>query len=414
MYRGALLFVIAICTYLHVPLVSDGRLLVPSFPTVVLIPLIFLTVRKNITLRDSLFLTKIAFVLLLSIAFSPGYKYLDEKFLALVQCLMALGVAVLIVRLMQQLKTSVLEHSLGAIWMVILIGCILEILDVTRNLSDEFREWAFATQYTLYDADLRDASLVGWPRPKLFSVEPSHVTKFFVATINAWLLVRISWAKATAAAGATLAMLVMMGSPMLLISAAISLSIVIWSSQASMRTRIAVIFAAIVMIVGFAAFFASSTLSTVTARVSTIGEESDSLTHRPSSEQQRVVVPYITLVDTWLTWPVFGVGIGAKEVVAEHTRMQLSRPEVALGNNAFAELGIYLGVVGIALFIYLFYWQSRQIGIRRVGMMFLILGLFSQLMGGVVSFQFWGFVALMWGALAVNDLEVAQVKASSL
>jgi hypothetical protein len=47
-YRAILLVVVALTTYLYLPLVSGGRLLVPSFPTVVLMPLLFLTVRRSL------------------------------------------------------------------------------------------------------------------------------------------------------------------------------------------------------------------------------------------------------------------------------------------------------------------------------------------------------------------------------
>jgi hypothetical protein len=41
--------------------------------------------------------------------------------------------------------------------------------------------------------------------------------------------------------------------------------------------------------------------------------------------------------------------------------------------------------------------------VRRFGLMLVIAALFSQLMGGLVGLQYWGFIALLWGALAVAD-----------
>jgi hypothetical protein len=37
--------------------------------------------------------------------------------------------------------------------------------------------------------------------------------------------------------------------------------------------------------------------------------------------------------------------------------------------------------------------------------------LFSQLMGGVVSFRYWGYVALIWGALAFADSQKSENRA---
>ena len=233
--RAAFLLLIAVCTYSHVPLVSGGRLLVPSFPTVALTPILLLAVRRDLSLADVMFGLKVAFVLLLSIALSPGYAHMEEKLLAMIQFLAAIGVAVLIVRLMQQLSPKSLERGLLFLWCLILVGSILEVLDVIRAPSDAFRAWAYEELYGIYDADLRDVNLVGWLRPKLFSEEPSHVTKFFIASVNAWLLVRVTWRKAVVVAGATVAMLVIMGSPMLLVSAAITLAIVALESAPTPR-----------------------------------------------------------------------------------------------------------------------------------------------------------------------------------
>lgn len=116
-----------------------------------------------------------------------------------------------------------------------------------------------------------------------------------------------------------------------------------------------------------------------------------------------MIYPYLTLADTWLRWPLFGVGVAGKEVVIEHTNFRLARPESALGNNAMAEIGIYFGIVGSAWLIYLLLTQARQTGVSRPGLMLVMAMLFSQLMGGVVSFQYWGFIALFWGTLAVAD-----------
>jgi len=75
------------------------------------------------------------------------------------------------------------------------------------------------------------------------------------------------------------------------------------------------------------------------------------------------------------------------------------------GNNALADIGIFLGIVGGAVFIHLVLTQARHTGVRRVGLLVVILLLFSQLMGGIDTFRYWGFIALLWGALAVADAQ---------
>jgi hypothetical protein len=403
-YRAVLLVLIALCAYLQVPLVSGGRLLVPSFPTVALAPLLYLTVRSNITRADVLFLPTIAFVLLLSIAFSPGYKYVDEKFFGLIQCVMAIGVAVLIVRLMQQIRPELVERALLILWCLILGGSVLEVLGVTKEISDSFRVWAYGEVFTVYDHDLRDIDMVGWPRPKLFSVEPSHVTKVFIASINSWLLIRVSLRKVVAVAGATIAMFVIMGSPMLVVSAAITIVIVAWNRRTSLRAKVTMTLTALILGVVFTTFLAPTTVSTVVTRLEDVSEPASQYDRRASSEQRRILYPYLTLAETWMNWPVFGVGITGKEVVAEHTKLPVKQVGSALGNNVMAELGIYLGLIGGVCFVYLFFKQGRETGVYRLGLMVIIVALFSQLMGGIESFRYWGFIALLWGALSIADL----------
>ena len=82
-FAALLLLLVAGSTYLNVPLMSGSRVLVPSLATVTLAPLLFLVVRNSVTTADVVFLLKMAFVLLLSIALSPGYVYLQEKFFAM-------------------------------------------------------------------------------------------------------------------------------------------------------------------------------------------------------------------------------------------------------------------------------------------------------------------------------------------
>lgn len=405
--RSIVLLLLVVCTYLQVPLMSGDRLIVPSFPTIALIPFVFLLVHKDITGADYLFLAKVAFVLLLSIGLSPGYRYVDEKLLSLVQCVMAIGVAILAVRLMHQVGSEALERTLLTLWLLIMVGVLLEQAGIIKDASDRFREWAFSAQYTVYDHDLRDEGLVGWSRPKLFSVEPSHVTKFFVASLNAWLMVRVTWRKVAVGTAATLIMLIVMGSPMLLVSAAMTALTVMWDRRTTVGARATMICAAFILAVGVSVFHEGETFSTIGARIASISESGETVSARPSSEQQRVVIPYLTLVNTWLQSPLFGVGIGGKEVVAEQSQLRLDRPAVALGNNALAESGVYLGLVGSIWLIAIMWRQFGHSGVTRVGMLMMLIGLFSQLMGGVVSFQYWGFIGLLWGALAVSDRQTS-------
>ena len=400
-YRALLLVAAVLSTYLAIPLVSGGRLLVPSVTTVALMPLLFLIVYRDLSPADLVFLPKITFILFLSILFSPGHEYVTEKFLSVVQFCLAISVTIMTVRLMLQMSPKAIERALAALWSLLLAGSILEITGLTQDLSDTFRFWAYEGTYTLYDADLRDINMVGWVRPKVFSVEPSVVTKMFIALINSWLLVRVTGMKGAVVAVATGAMFVIMGSPMLVVSIAITLTILVWNRQASARSRVATVLATLVASVLFLSFFGDTAMSTLDARMARIGSVQADGQLEQRSENLRAIVPWVTLVNTWSSWPVFGVGFGGKEVVVEVSNLSNSNYRFAMGANAAAEVGTYLGLLGGTLFIWLLLRQAYHTGVQSLAMMLAVVFLFSLLMGGVDSFRYWGHIALLWGALAV-------------
>lgn len=230
------------------------------------------------------------------------------------------------------------------------------------------------------------------------------MTKFFIASVNAWLLVRVTWRKALVVAGATVAMLVIMGSPMLLVSAAITLAIVAFNPRQHLRSRVATV--AVVMLVGacVGAFFASSTFSTAVTRVESVASSSETEQgNEANADERRILVPYQVLADTLVRYPIFGAGVGGKEVIADERNMAMNSSTLVIGNNALAAFGIFLGLIGGALFFYLLFQEMRHTGVRRLMLMAAMLLLFSQLMGGIDTFRYWGFIALLWGALAVGD-----------
>jgi hypothetical protein len=396
-----LLVAAALSTYLTIPLISGGRLLVPSVLTVALMPLLFLIVYRDLSPADKAFLPKVTFVLLLSIALSPGHAYVTEKLLSVVQCCLALSVTVMTVRLMLQMRREVLERALQVLWCLLIAGSVLEVTGVTRELSDAFRVWAYEGTYTVYDGDARDINFVGWVRPKVFSIEPSVVTKMFVALINSWLLVRVTGMKAAIVAVATGAMFVIMGSPMLVVSVAITLTILVWNRRASIRSRVATVLATLVVSVLFMTFFGETAISTLDVRIQRIGSIQADGRLELRSENLRAIVPWATLIDTWSRWPIFGVGFGGKEVVLEESRFSDTNYRFAMGANAAAEVGTYLGLLGGVWFIWLLLREASHTGVRLLAVMLAVVFLFSMLMGGLDSFRYWGHIALLWGALAV-------------
>ena len=403
-FRSALLLAVVVSAYLSIPLVAGGRVLVPSVLTVALAPILMLSVWSRFTTTDAVFMLKISFVLLVSIALSPGYVYLNSKLMALAQLCAGLLVVLLTVRLMQHLGARSVERLLLLLWVSIVVGCVLEIAGITREYSDAFRDWAYGSTDEIYDGDARDTNMVGWPRPKLFSVEPSHVSKLFVIVVNAWLLLRVTWPKTWIAGVATVFMIVVMGSPILVVSIGMTFLIVLWNQRARAGAKVAMVLAMLLVAIYFGFQDGDSPFATVADRlegINTDPTERDDL----GSVEQRTIYPFLVLLDTWSRWPFFGVGIGGKDVVFEHSLVELNEATNAMGKNIVGELGISLGLVGASVFLLLLLKHAHYTGVKRVGLFGILFMMTSLLMGGLVTFRYWGLVAILWGAMALADAD---------
>ena len=177
----------------------------------------------------------------------------------------------------------------------------------------------------------------------------------FIVSINAWLLVRVTRVKAAIVAVSTASMFVIMGSPMFVVSVAITLTVLVWDPRASIRTRVAMVLATLVISVAFLVMFGGTALSTLETRVGNIGATDSTGQLERRSENVRAVTPWIALVNTMGRWPIFGVGFGGKEVVFDTSVIPASTSKEAIGGNAVTQVGMYLGVLGGTWFIWLLF-----------------------------------------------------------
>jgi len=190
---------------------------------------------------------------------------------------------------------------------------------------------------------------------------------------------------------------------MFVVSAAMTLAILVWNRRASIRTRVAMVLATLLVSALFVAMFGDTALSSLESRVERIGATGPGGQLEVRSENTRAVTPWIALANTLGRWPIFGVGFGGKELVFEHSTIAASTYKIAMGGNAITQVGMYLGILGGAWFIWLLLRQASHTGVQRLGLMLAMVFLFSMLMGGLDSFRYWGHIALLWGALAVAD-----------
>lgn len=399
--RAVLLVLFLLSIYVEVPLYITESLFVPSFFTLlVLTPVLAVMYHRRIYKYEAAFVGQVLFLLVLTALLSPGFAYLDQKLLGLVQTMLSIIGGILLFKLLGDLPKRWVARILLALSVLLLAGAFLEVIGILRPISDAFREVAYSSSgYGVYDADERDLGITGFARPKLFTSEPSLLAIGFFAFVNSWLVLAYSKKTLAVTCLGTLLMFVMVGSPVIALSLAVSLAVVLFNEP---RLSSLTFISGIICIIGLGLAFVN--IEVFASFIERINESYRNIgTLSVSSENLRVVFPYITLRDILQNSPFFGIGISGKEVIERFSSLPLD-PDIALGNNVLAMFFMYFGLVGSILFIgaILNYWRRAEVG-RILLLVVLVLAL-SQMMGGFESPRLWGYTFLFAGVVAKSSV----------
>lgn len=410
---AALLTMFLVSTYLEVPFYITSSLFVPAFFTLLfLVPVLAIVYHRRIYKYEALFAGQVFLVLLVTALLSPGFEHLDQKLLGLLQTMASIVSGILLLKLLRDLPARLTARILFALSILLLVGASLEVVGLLRGVSDAFRETVYGGKgsYFVYNADERDVGITGFTRPKFFTSEPSLLAIGFFVFVNAWLVLSYNRKNLVMACIGTLLMIGMTGSLVLALSLFVSLSILLYQEKSVVAVG------AIALLVGAASLLLVFTTPDLTSnlleRVGNIFESGSVL--YPGSEQIRLIFPFITTKDVLLASPIFGVGISGKEVIARYSSLPLD-PELALGTNVLAMLFVYLGVVGVFLFVSAFRIYWRRLRIPQVALLLILILALSQMMGGFETPRFWGYAFLFIGVLhkRAHDESVAPVTAQS-
>jgi hypothetical protein len=120
--------------------------------------------------------------------------------------------------------------------------------------------------------------------------------------------------------------------------------------------------------------------------------------------------PFAVARDALEQYPVFGVGIGAKEALWEFVRDSYSRNFTDASylygvyldyfNNALANSLMFFGLIGAAVFYYLIAYWARSFGVRAIVSLPVVL-LFFMLDGALEGIRMWSSIALVMGCYLV-------------
>lgn len=397
--RAGLLMLFLVSVYVEVPLYLDSSLFVPSFFTLlVLVPILTLMYHRRIYKHEAAFLGQVVLILLLTALLSPGFIYLNEKLVGMLQTVLSIAAGILLLKLLGDLPKRWVANILAVLCAALLFGAALEVLGVLREASDSFRDTAFGQMESgIYASDQRDQEITGFVRPKLFTTEPSLLAIGFLVFVNSWLVLTYDKKRLAAAGLGTAMMLLLTGSPVLLLSLAASLTITLFKEP----RFISVAFVGMLVCIGGLGFalLQPEITSNVTTRVVESTENVGTL--KTTSENRRVVFPYVTLVDVLQRSPLFGVGISGKELVERYASLPID-PRYALGNNVLAMFVIYTGLAGALLFGSSIYSFWRRAGVRNIALLVVLILALSQTMGGFETPRFWGYAFLFTGAVKMS------------
>lgn len=402
-FHTVALMSLLLAIYLEVPLFFTETFYIPGFLTVLSIPILILFNWRIIYKSDALFVIKIIFVLLLSAFFSPEISFLGHKLSGVAQTSVAILAGVLLVKEMGRLERDTVEKIFYWFSLVLLIGTVLEITGFLAGLSDNFREVVYRRGgYGVYSNDERDLLLAGFSRPKFFTSEPSLLAIGFFVFSTSWLLLTVclkNWLYFLVATGL---MLYLTASPTLLISILASFCIIYLYNNEGRKfsgANISILFSVFVML-GLVFLSSDGLFNLISERIIAAVEGAE--TYQISSENLRVIFPYITAVDVLSSSPLFGVGISGKEVVGLFSSLPID-PGYAFGNNNLAALFIYLGLFGSGLFLLSFYqYLGKFLSSHHLIMLVVLVVGMSQMMGGFETPRFWGYVFIFIGVLSVK------------
>ncbi len=405
--RGLYAFLLTfflLLTYAGIPLFITDSFYVPLL--VFLIPVLLVVFQKRIYRYDVMFVLKIIGVLMLTVFLSPGISFIGDKLKGVLQTTVSITAGILLLKLVDVMGKRSVQRVLLGLCIVLLVGSFLEVIGVLRGTSDAFRA---AVDYRkagfgVYGHAERDLGLVGFTRPNFFASEPSILAIGFFAFINSWLLLSYSRKNFILACLGTLGMLFLSGSPILLMSLLISVFTMV--ALTSKTHEIGYLICLLLLTITLAFFLRPELIIKLAMRFSY--SFSSANTYALTSENVRMIFPYITLVDVLKNSPLFGLGISGKKLVQFYSSLPV-KPVHAFGNNSFAAFFAYMGVVGSFLFLKTFLKYLHKLKISNsMLLMFILLGL-AQVMGAFEASRFWGYVFLFVAVLkkrheTVSDL----------
>jgi hypothetical protein len=398
-----LLVVLLVGLYLAFDIRLTPRIPIPSPPAGCAALLLLWRRRDRIEPNHIVALFLVFTVYLTSTLFASNLSFLGKRTTGFVQLAYSLIVAYSLFLTLVAADARVVARVLFGFCVAILVGSLLEDYFGFRTVSDAVRLHVY--DYGIYDADRRDILLYGRIRPKVFTSEPSSLTFIFTLLSFTWLMVsswrgKILWYLAMMGVG-----LVLMPGPTLLLMAVL---LVLYLFFARFRSGLAndrllrVVSVGTVGIILLAGLFSVGS-SLYANRLALINNGGD------ASFYFREIAPVEAAGDVAHHYPVFGIGLTAEPLIADHLEeLYQAAPaysadlDFGLDNwqtvhnltNYFWLHWIYLGLIWGSLAILALGLWLRLLGTPSVAFCFLVWSVMGQAAGDYVGPRTWAVMAM--------------------
>lgn len=402
-----ILVFVLINVYLNIPLAITSTFYIPGILIVLSIPLMLMVHRNHLSGTDYLFLLALFALFVLSAFLSPRFDLIPNKlFSGVFQIMVSITAGVLLAKSIVFVEKSKINKIFFALSLMLLIGTLLENVGILRDLSDGFRNVVFKQEgagYQAYDSVDRDTGLSGGIRPKLFTSEPSLLAiGFFIFSIS-WLVLETTLTRWWIFLAANFCMLYLVTSPIIAISIVASLFVMaLGGRNKNIFIPLMLVFVT-VFFIALVSSLAGIDYSDFKIVNRFLSMKNDSDGYQVTSNNMRIVFPFITMIDVLSASPLFGVGIGGNETVLDFTSLPFDEMTFVLGNNSLALIFINLGLLGGGAFIYFLYrYSKKNLGHSSTILFFILAVLLMQTMGGFVSPMFWCYLFILFGVIHIS------------
>ena len=217
---------------------------------------------------------------------------------------------------------------------------------------------------------------------------------------NCWLQFAPTRKRITWVLAATMILLYLVNSPILILSLLVSAGFYLQNRSPRLRTYL-------ILATVFAALVAVSYEKVEKRFEDVFDQDLDTIDVNESQVLSSKIpdrFPFSVAVDALRSDPINGLGIGGKRSLGDVSSLSIGW-EYAFGNNNVATLFIYFGVVGAAILVGMLhrYLARNVLSIRHVWMITIALSLS---LGGFESPRFWGYI--FTALLAVRSSEQRQ------